>query len=194
MQVENGIGSAGCTVLCCLRPPATEAGCLQLRASGVDEFGAHALPTRRPVYEPLPAGFLDCGGRSVWENSGYGPVICGPGKERGPDGPGNMDEDGEEEGQTGIVTKTRPKTKRPSMYKVLILNDDYTPMEFVVHILERFFGKSRDEATEIMLHVHHKGVGICGVYTYEVAETKVTLVTDFSRKNQHPLQCTMEKE
>jgi ATP-dependent Clp protease adaptor protein ClpS len=98
------------------------------------------------------------------------------------------------DGKTGIVTKTRPKTKRPSLYKVLILNDDYTPMEFVVHVLERFFNKGREEATRIMLHVHHKGVGICGVFTYEVSETKVTQVMDFSRQHQHPLQCTMEKE
>jgi ATP-dependent Clp protease adaptor protein ClpS len=100
----------------------------------------------------------------------------------------------EGEGKTGLITKTRPKTKKPSLYKVLILNDDYTPMEFVVHILERFFNKGREEATRIMLHVHRKGVGICGVYTYEVAETKVAQVMDFSRQNQHPLQCTMEKE
>ena len=97
-------------------------------------------------------------------------------------------------GEIGVVTKAKPKTKRPSLYKVLMLNDDYTPMEFVVHVLERFFNKGREEATRIMLHVHHKGVGICGVYTYEVAETKVAQVMDFSRQNQHPLQCTMEKE
>ncbi|MDR3436927.1 ATP-dependent Clp protease adapter ClpS [Telmatospirillum sp.] len=96
--------------------------------------------------------------------------------------------------QTGVVIKTRPKTKRPSMYKVLMLNDDYTPMEFVVHVLERYFGKDREEATRIMLHVHQRGVGICGVYTYEVAETKVTQVMDLARQNQHPLQCTIEKE
>lgn len=80
------------------------------------------------------------------------------------------------------------------MYRVLILNDDYTPMEFVVLILERFFGKSREQATRIMLHVHQKGVGVCGVYTYEVAETKVAQVMDMARRNEHPLQCTMEKE
>jgi ATP-dependent Clp protease adaptor protein ClpS len=101
---------------------------------------------------------------------------------------------GDDEGKTGLITKTRPKTKKPSLYKVLLLNDDYTPMEFVVHVLERFFNKGREEATRIMLHVHQKGVGICGVYTYEVAETKVAQVMDFSRQNQHPLQCTMEKE
>lgn len=101
---------------------------------------------------------------------------------------------GEGEGRTGIVTKTRPRTKKPNLYKVLLLNDDYTPMEFVVHVLERFFNKDREDATRIMLHVHHKGVGLCGVYTFEVAETKVTQVMDFARQNQHPLRCTMEKE
>ena len=95
---------------------------------------------------------------------------------------------------TGVIVKAKPKTKKPSMYKVLMLNDDYTPMEFVVHILERFFAKTREEATRIMLHVHRRGVGICGVFTYEVAETKVTQVMDFARQNQHPLQCTLEKE
>jgi ATP-dependent Clp protease adaptor protein ClpS len=95
---------------------------------------------------------------------------------------------------SGIATKTRPKTKRPSLYKVLLLNDDYTPMEFVVLILERFFNKNRDEAVQIMLHVHRHGVGICGVFTFEVAETKVAQVIEFARRHQHPLQCTMEKE
>src|SRR3569832_1075647 len=95
---------------------------------------------------------------------------------------------------TGVVVKTRAETKKPSMYKVLMLNDDYTPMEFVVHVLERFFRKSREEATRIMLHIHRRGVGLCGVYTYEVAETKVTQVMDFARQHQHPLQCTIEKE
>ena len=99
-----------------------------------------------------------------------------------------------EDNNTGVVTRTRPKTKKPSMYKVLLLNDDFTPMEFVVLVLERFFSKTREEATRVMLHVHQKGVGICGVYTFEVAETKVTQVMDFARKHQHPLQCTMEKE
>ncbi len=94
---------------------------------------------------------------------------------------------------TGVVTKTKPKTQKPPMYKVLLLNDDYTPMEFVVYVLERFFQKTREEATRIMLHVHQKGIGVCGVFTYEVAETKVTQVIDFARQNQHPLQCTMEK-
>jgi ATP-dependent Clp protease adaptor protein ClpS len=95
---------------------------------------------------------------------------------------------------TSVVTKTKPKTKKPNLYRVLLLNDDYTPMEFVVHVLERFFNKDRESATRIMLHVHHHGVGECGVYTYEVAETKVTQVMDFARKHQHPLQCVMEKK
>ncbi len=95
---------------------------------------------------------------------------------------------------TGIVVKTKPKTKKPSMYKVLLLNDDYTPMEFVVHVLERFFGMNREDATRIMLHVHRRGVGVCGVFTYEVAETKVNQVVDFARRHEHPLQCTLEKE
>ncbi|MGA7714303.1 MAG: ATP-dependent Clp protease adapter ClpS [Rhizomicrobium sp.] len=92
------------------------------------------------------------------------------------------------------VTKTRPKTKKPSLYKVLLLNDDYTPMDFVVHILEKIFGKNHEEAMEIMLHVHRHGVGICGVFTFEVAETKVAQVIEFARHHEHPLQCTMEKE
>ena len=99
-----------------------------------------------------------------------------------------------DDGRTDLVTKTRPKTKKPSLYKVLLLNDDYTPMEFVVLVLEKFFSKNHDEAYHIMMHVHQKGVGVCGVFTYEVAETKVTQVMDFARQNGHPLQCTMEKE
>lgn len=95
---------------------------------------------------------------------------------------------------TSVVTKTKPKTKKPSMYKVLLLNDDYTPMEFVVLVLERIFHKSQEDATRIMLHVHQRGVGVCGVYSHDVAETKVTQVVDFARRHQHPLQCTMEKD
>ena len=94
----------------------------------------------------------------------------------------------------GVATKSRQKAKKPSMYKVLMLNDDYTPMEFVVHALQRFFNKTHEEAVRIMLHVHHKGVGICGVFTYEVAETKVNQVMDLARQHQHPLQCTIEKD
>lgn len=94
-----------------------------------------------------------------------------------------------------VVLERRPqKTAPPQMYQVVMLNDDYTPMEFVVHVLERFFQKTREEATRIMLHVHRRGVGVCGAFTYEVAESKVTQVMDLARQNQHPLQCTIEKE
>jgi ATP-dependent Clp protease adaptor protein ClpS len=93
----------------------------------------------------------------------------------------------------GIATRTREKTKQPTPYRVLMLNDDYTPMEFVVLVLQRFFRMNMEEATRVMLHVHQKGVGVCGVFTYEVAETKVSQVMDFARENQHPLQCTLEK-
>jgi ATP-dependent Clp protease adaptor protein ClpS len=106
----------------------------------------------------------------------------------------DVDRNNDDGSSTGVVVQTRTKTKKPSMYKVLMLNDDYTPMEFVVLVLEKFFSKSREEATQIMLHVHRRGVGICGVFTYEVAETKVTQVTEYARRNQHPLRCTLEKE
>src|SRR5258708_25337890 len=95
---------------------------------------------------------------------------------------------------TSVITKVKPKTKRPNLYRVLILNDDYTPMEFVIHVLEKFFQKDAEAATKIMLHVHHHGLGECGVFTYEIAETKGTQVMDFARKHQHPLQCVMEKK
>lgn len=101
---------------------------------------------------------------------------------------------GDSDNGTGVATRTKPKTKKPSLYRVLLLNDDFTPMEFVVHVLERFFSKNRDQATQIMLHVHNHGVGECGIFTFEVAETKVTQVMDFARKHQHPLQCVMEKK
>lgn len=101
---------------------------------------------------------------------------------------------GDGDGSTGVATQTRVKTKKPSMYRVMLLNDDYTPMEFVVFVLERFFNKNREQATRIMLHVHQKGVGLCGVYTFEVAETKVAQVLDLSQRNEHPLQCIMEKD
>ena len=93
-----------------------------------------------------------------------------------------------------VLVDTRSKTKRPPLYKVLLLNDDYTPMEFVVHVLERFFGMNHAQAFELMLTVHKKGVAVVGVYSYEIAETKVTQVMDFAQRHQHPLQCTMEKE
>ena len=117
----------------------------------------------------------------------YRPKLADPEDPTGP--PKTGDDDG-----SGLATETRVKTKKPSMYRVLLLNDDYTPMEFVVFVLEQFFNKSREQATRIMLHVHQKGVGVCGVYTFEVAETKVAQVMDLARRNEHPLQCTMEKE
>ena len=99
----------------------------------------------------------------------------------------------DDDSQTGLATKTRAKTKKPSQYKVLMLNDDYTPMEFVVMVLKRFFRMDLEQATRVMLHVHQRGVGVCGIFPYEVAETKVNQVMDFARANQHPLQCTLEK-
>ena len=108
--------------------------------------------------------------------------------------PFTMIDDRDEEGETAVVTKTRPKTQRPPMYKVMLLNDDFTPMEFVVHVLERFFGMTHAEAFEIMLTVHKKGVAVVGVFSHEIAETKVAQVMDFAQRHQHPLQCTMEKE
>lgn len=124
--------------------------------------------------------------RSFTENpAGAGPIAPHASRPRPPGG-GDRD-------SFGVITQTKPRTKRPSLYRVLLLNDDYTPMEFVVHVLERFFNKSREDATRIMLHVHQTGVGECGVFTYEVAETKVTQVMDYSRRHQHPLQCVMEK-
>jgi ATP-dependent Clp protease adaptor protein ClpS len=95
---------------------------------------------------------------------------------------------------TAVITRTRTQTRKPSMYRVLLLNDDYTPMEFVVTVLRKYFNKGTEEARGIMLHVHQHGVGECGVFTYEVAETKVTQVMDYARKHQHPLQCIMEKK
>lgn len=131
------------------------------------------------IVPPEPPGV--CTGVTAWP----GPQAIGRRDDNGRDTDGPS---------TGVVVKTRPKTRKPAMYKVLMLNDDYTPMEFVVHVLERFFQKSREDATRIMLHVHRRGVGVCGVFTYEVAETKVTQVMDLARQNQHPLQCTIEKD
>jgi ATP-dependent Clp protease adaptor protein ClpS len=108
-------------------------------------------------------------------------------------GNGDSPGSGEGEGQAGVATKTRAKPKKPSQFKVLMLNDDYTPMEFVVMVLKRFFGMDLEQATRVMLHVHQRGVGVCGIFSYEVAETKVNQVMDFARQNQHPLQCTLEK-
>ncbi|MEL7213452.1 MAG: ATP-dependent Clp protease adapter ClpS [Pseudomonadota bacterium] len=105
-----------------------------------------------------------------------------------------MADKNDDDGDVGVVLETRQKTKKPPMYKVMILNDDYTPMEFVVHVLERFFGMTHAQAFELMLTVHKKGLAVVGVFSFEVAETKVTQVMDFAQRHQHPLQCTMEKE
>ena len=112
------------------------------------------------------------------------PVLAGPGDRMS----------GKPANGTALATRTKVMRKRPDLYRVLLLNDDYTPMEFVIHVLMRFFNKNEEEATQIMLHVHHNGVGECGTFTFEIAETKVTQVMDFARENQHPLQCVMEKK
>lgn len=96
------------------------------------------------------------------------------------------------ESDTQVITRAKPRTRKPAMYKVLLLNDDYTPMEFVIHVLENFFNKNHEDAYTIMMHVHMKGIGVCGVFTFEVAETKVAQVMDYAKQNNHPLQCTME--
>ena len=155
---------------------------------------ARSLDVNYPVeagLDPSPSGNRATGhaaGAARWEPMAEREATRSMAGRKGP----GKGEDGE--GQTGLVTKTRPKTKKPSLYKVLLLNDDYTPMEFVVQILERFFGKGREDATRIMLDVHREGVGICGAYAHEVADAKVWQVIEYSRQNQHPLQCTMEKE
>lgn len=122
-----------------------------------------------------------------------GPPSAGPPGD-GPDD-GAPDDGGDDDNGSGaqLATKTRTKPKKPSQYKVLLLNDDYTPMEFVVMVLKRFFRMDLEQATRVMLHVHQRGVGVCGVFPYEVAETKVNQVMDFARENQHPLQCTLEE-
>jgi ATP-dependent Clp protease adaptor protein ClpS len=114
-------------------------------------------------------------------------VAMSPARSSDQNGPGRGPE-------TGVVTRTRPKTRRPPLYKVILLNDDYTPMQFVVHVLQRFFHMSEAQALDLMLTVHRKGVAVVGVFSFEIAETKVTQVMDFARRNQHPLQCTMERE
>ena len=108
--------------------------------------------------------------------------------------PHMMSDGSEDDNDTSLLTATKPKTKRPPLYKVMLLNDDFTPMEFVVHVLERFFGLSHAQAFELMLTVHKKGVAVVGVFSHEIAETKVAQVMDFAQRHQHPLQCTMEKE
>ena len=108
--------------------------------------------------------------------------LCGTGTDREDHDDGDL-----------AVAPAKPQLKKPPLYRVILLNDDYTPMEFVVHVLQSFFRMDMEEATRVMLHVHQRGVGICGIFSYEVAETKVNQVMDFARQNQHPLQCTLEK-
>ena len=137
-----------------------------------------------PLPKPLsPAIFGPMSEQPAFQNHALNIAMSGDrGDNDGASGPG-----------VSVATRTRTRTKRPSHYKVLMLNDDYTPMEFVVHVLQRFFKMDMEEATRVMLHVHQRGVGICGVFSYEVAESKVNQVMDFARQNQHPLQCTLEK-
>ena len=122
----------------------------------------------------------------------FAPRAAGPGDDDRPGGPGGPKGPGTDD-ELGVATKTRTKPKKPSQFKVLMLNDDYTPMEFVVLVLKRFFNMDLEQATRVMLHVHQRGVGVCGIFPYEIAETKVTQVMDFAKQNSHPLQCTLEK-
>ncbi|OAG73318.1 Clp protease ClpS [Gluconobacter japonicus] len=137
--------------------------------------------------------FLSPSTARLTTESTYGLTVMGPGPSdpKEPTGPRLPDD---EDLGISVVVRPRTRTRKPSMYKVLMLNDDYTPMEFVVHVLERFFSMNREEATAVMLQVHQRGVGVCGVFTYEVAESKVAQVMDLARQNQHPLQCTIEKD
>lgn len=153
-----------------------------------------------PIYtiDPVPKGlcappampyFIAMAQNSDTLTHPLGMAGNGPGQ-----GPGHGPDHGDDEGTgLGVATRTRTRTKQPTPYRVVMLNDDYTPMEFVVLCLQRFFRMSMDDATRVMLHVHQRGVGVCGVFSYEVAETKVAQVIDFARANQHPLQCTLEK-
>lgn len=143
------------------------------------------LKAQRPPLAPARTIAISCGTMNSIASS-YLQLLAMA--DRKDDGDGNGEGPG-----VGIATRTRTRTKKPSLYKVLMLNDDYTPMEFVVHVLQSFFRMDMEEATRVMLHVHQRGVGICGIFSYEVAETKVNQVMDFARQNQHPLQCTLEK-
>jgi ATP-dependent Clp protease adaptor protein ClpS len=132
-----------------------------------------------------------CACANAWRGKVFLPAVASPvvaakePRREGEDGPGSG---------TAVITRPKTQTRYPNMYRVLLLNDDYTPMDFVVAVLKKYFNKDTEEATRIMLHVHQHGVGECGVFTYEVAETKVTQVMDHARKHQHPLQCIMEKK
>ncbi len=143
------------------------------------------MPSSLTSPSPLSARLSSCDPASV---SGLGqpsalPEIRSAGRDTDTGGPG----------QVGLATRAKAKPKKPSQFKVLLLNDDYTPMEFVVMVLKRFFSMDLEQATRVMLHVHQRGVGVCGIFPYEIAETKVNQVMDFARENQHPLQCTLEK-
>jgi len=160
---------------------------------------SHAIRRRFVARKVVFAGFSNS--QAMLHASSYPEQVIAPepfGKHIASVRPHMSKDDNGNEGRggpgTSVITKVKPKTKRPNLYRVLILNDDYTPMEFVVHVLEKFFNKDVEAATTIMLHVHHHGIGECGVFTYEIAETKVTQVMDFARKHQHPLQCVMEKK
>ncbi len=140
-----------------------------------------AIVPIHPILRLTMANNQDPKMRFLVRTSGFGPRMAG------------ADDADDGDSQIGVATKTQSKPKKPSQYKVLLLNDDYTPMEFVVMVLKRFFGMDLDQATRVMLQVHQKGVGVCGIFPYEIAETKVNLVMDSARQNQHPLQCTLEK-
>jgi ATP-dependent Clp protease adaptor protein ClpS len=159
-----------------------------LTAKSLPEFSGPALPI---------AGISSLCPLLPFEIRAAGKEDGGNGDDRGDDGGddrgGGKGGGGSGQDQVGLATRTRTKPKKPSMFKVLMLNDDYTPMEFVVICLKRFFNMDMEQATRVMLHVHQKGVGVCGVFPYEIAETKVNQVMDLARQNQHPLQCTLEK-
>lgn len=158
--------------------------------------GVHACDARTG-FDGAPARRRDANhetGETMIAVVPMGNVKAGPvsmAKEPQKDGGGG--DDGRGTG-TAVITRAKTQARRPGMYRVLLLNDDYTPMEFVVAVLRKYFSKGPEEATQIMLHVHQHGVGECGIFTYEVAETKVTQVMDYARKHQHPLQCIMEKK
>lgn len=147
------------------------------------------MPSSLTSPSPLSARLLSCDAapfsavRQPAVQSGPRGGILGAGRDTDTGGPG----------QVGLATRAKAKPKKPSQFKVLLLNDDYTPMEFVVMVLKRFFSMDLEQATRVMLHVHQRGVGVCGIFPYEIAETKVNQVMDFARENQHPLQCTLEK-
>jgi ATP-dependent Clp protease adaptor protein ClpS len=165
------------------------ASCVSFSLTGVDQ-GLSVAAASNPFVLRLRAGMARL---ARWLYPGFGVAsppmsvrtIAAREPKRGGETPGSG---------AAVITRTRTQTKRPNMYRVLLLNDDYTPMEFVVSILQAFFNKDAQEAMQIMLQVHHSGVGECGIFTYEIAETKVSQVMDHARKNQHPLQCIMEKK